>query len=29
MNLVAVPLSYRFNAEEMQYVIDNSDATSS
>jgi acyl-CoA synthetase (AMP-forming)/AMP-acid ligase II len=26
-NLVAVPLSYRFNAEEMQYVIDNSDAT--
>jgi acyl-CoA synthetase (AMP-forming)/AMP-acid ligase II len=27
-NLVAVPLSYRFNAEEMQYVIDNSDATS-
>jgi acyl-CoA synthetase (AMP-forming)/AMP-acid ligase II len=26
--LVAVPLSYRFNAEEMQYVIDNSDATS-
>ncbi len=25
--LVAVPLSYRFNAEEMQYVIDNSDAT--
>ncbi|HEX5588296.1 MAG TPA: AMP-binding protein, partial [Acidimicrobiia bacterium] len=28
LNLVAVPLSYRFNAEEMQYVIDNSDATS-
>jgi acyl-CoA synthetase (AMP-forming)/AMP-acid ligase II len=27
-NLIAVPLSYRFNAEEMQYVIDNSDATS-
>src|SRR5262249_47424621 len=26
-NLVAVPLSYRFNAEEMQYVVDNSDAT--
>lgn len=25
--LVAVPLSYRFNADEMQYVIDNSDAT--
>jgi acyl-CoA synthetase (AMP-forming)/AMP-acid ligase II len=24
--LVAVPLSYRFNAEEMAYVIDNSDA---
>ncbi len=24
---VAVPLSYRFNAEEMAYVIDNSDAT--
>ena len=23
----AVPLSYRFNADEMQYVIDNSDAT--
>jgi len=27
LNLVAVPLSYRFNAEEMVYVIDNSDAT--
>ena len=26
-NLVAVPLSYRFNADEMQYVIDHSDAT--
>ncbi len=26
-NLVAVPLSYRFAADEMQYVIDNSDAT--
>src|SRR5712691_3195931 len=26
-NLVAVPLSYRFNGDEMQYVIDNSDAT--
>jgi acyl-CoA synthetase (AMP-forming)/AMP-acid ligase II len=26
-NLVAVPLSYRFTAEEMQYVIDDSDAT--
>jgi acyl-CoA synthetase (AMP-forming)/AMP-acid ligase II len=25
--LVAVPLSYRFSAEEMAYVIDNSDAT--
>ena len=25
--LVAVPLSYRFTAEEMQYVVDNSDAT--
>jgi len=25
--LVAVPLSYRFNADEMAYVIDNSDAT--
>ena len=25
--LVAVPLSYRFHAEEMQYVVDNSDAT--
>jgi acyl-CoA synthetase (AMP-forming)/AMP-acid ligase II len=24
---IAVPLSYRFNADEMQYVIDNSDAT--
>src|SRR5262249_6513605 len=24
---IAVPLSYRFNAGEMQYVIDNSDAT--
>ena len=24
--LVAVPVSYRFNADEMQYVIDNSDA---
>src|SRR6266536_3502005 len=24
---MAVPLSYRFNADEMQYVIDNSDAT--
>src|SRR5919108_4946984 len=24
---VAVPLSYRFNADEMQYVIDDSDAT--
>ena len=24
--VVAVPLSYRFNADEMQYVIDNSDA---
>ena len=22
-----MPLSYRFNADEMQYVIDNSDAT--
>jgi acyl-CoA synthetase (AMP-forming)/AMP-acid ligase II len=28
LGLVAVPLSYRFNAEEMAYVIDNSDATS-
>jgi acyl-CoA synthetase (AMP-forming)/AMP-acid ligase II len=27
LGLVAVPLSYRFNAEEMAYVIDNSDAT--
>jgi acyl-CoA synthetase (AMP-forming)/AMP-acid ligase II len=27
LQLVAVPLSYRFNAEEMAYVIDNSDAT--
>ncbi len=26
-NLTAVPLSYRFNVDEMQYVIDNSDAT--
>ncbi len=26
-NLVAVPLSYRFNSDEMQYVVDNSDAT--
>ncbi len=26
MGLVAVPLAYRFTAEEMQYVIDNSDA---
>jgi acyl-CoA synthetase (AMP-forming)/AMP-acid ligase II len=25
--LVAVPLSYRFTAEEMHYVVDNSDAT--
>ena len=25
--LVAVPVSYRFNADEMAYVIDNSDAT--
>jgi len=25
--MTAVPLSYRFNAEEMRYVIDNSDAT--
>jgi acyl-CoA synthetase (AMP-forming)/AMP-acid ligase II len=25
--LTAVPLSYRFNAEEMAYVVDNSDAT--
>jgi acyl-CoA synthetase (AMP-forming)/AMP-acid ligase II len=27
LGLVAVPLSYRFNAEEMAYVVDNSDAT--
>src|SRR6478752_5035112 len=27
VGLVAVPLSYRFTAEEMAYVIDNSDAT--
>jgi acyl-CoA synthetase (AMP-forming)/AMP-acid ligase II len=27
LDLVAVPLSYRFNAEEMAYVVDNSDAT--
>ena len=27
LNLVAVPLSYRFNADEMAYAIDNSDAT--
>jgi acyl-CoA synthetase (AMP-forming)/AMP-acid ligase II len=27
LGLVAVPLSYRFNAEEMAYVADNSDAT--
>ncbi|MFN8036249.1 MAG: AMP-binding protein [Acidimicrobiia bacterium] len=26
VGVVAVPLSYRFNADEMQYVIDNSDA---
>jgi acyl-CoA synthetase (AMP-forming)/AMP-acid ligase II len=26
LGLVAVPLSYRFNAEEMAYVVDNSDA---
>src|SRR5215211_640094 len=26
-SLVAVPLSYRFTAEEMRYVVDNSDAT--
>jgi acyl-CoA synthetase (AMP-forming)/AMP-acid ligase II len=26
-HLTAVPLSYRFNADEMAYVIDNSDAT--
>ena len=25
--LTAVPLSYRFNADEMAYVVDNSDAT--
>ena len=27
LRMVAVPLSYRFTAEEMAYVIDNSDAT--
>jgi acyl-CoA synthetase (AMP-forming)/AMP-acid ligase II len=27
LQLVAVPLSYRFNGDEMVYVIDNSDAT--
>ena len=27
LQMVAVPLSYRFSAEEMVYVIDNSDAT--
>jgi acyl-CoA synthetase (AMP-forming)/AMP-acid ligase II len=27
LGMVAVPLSYRFNADEMAYVIDNSDAT--
>lgn len=27
LGLVAVPLSYRFNADEMAFVIDNSDAT--
>ena len=27
LGLVAVPLSYRFNAEEMRYVVENSDAT--
>jgi len=27
LQLVAVPLSYRFSAEEMAYVVDNSDAT--
>jgi acyl-CoA synthetase (AMP-forming)/AMP-acid ligase II len=27
IGLVAVPLAYRFTADEMQYVIDNSDAT--
>jgi long-chain acyl-CoA synthetase len=27
LGLVAVPLSYRFSAEEMAYVVDNSDAT--
>jgi acyl-CoA synthetase (AMP-forming)/AMP-acid ligase II len=27
LGLVAVPLSYRFNAEELAYVVDNSDAT--
>src|SRR5262249_52424829 len=27
IGLTSVPVSYRFNASEMQYVIDNSDAT--
>src|SRR6516165_3346265 len=27
VGLTSVPVSYRFNASEMQYVIDNSDAT--
>src|SRR3954470_16891989 len=27
VGLTSVPVSYRFNADEMQYVIDNSDAT--
>src|SRR5690348_10531991 len=27
VGLTSVPVSYRFNAAEMQYVIDNSDAT--
>jgi acyl-CoA synthetase (AMP-forming)/AMP-acid ligase II len=27
VGLTSVPVSYRFNAEEMQYVVDNSDAT--